>query len=95
MTRKLEDIALYMNRMVLVRKGIVEIKGVQPLDSIRPPGFWDGTIVSAKEKVTEGVLVDHVLGVRLSFGTSRNDMVINVSFLDERWKLRYPGKNEA
>lgn len=90
--RKLEDISLYLNRMILVKKGIVEIKGVQPLDSMRA-GFWDGTILSSKERLVNDVVVDHILKVRLSCGTSRKDIVIDVSFLDDRWRLRYPGKN--
>jgi len=78
-------------RLVLVRQGAVEIRGVQPLVL---DGFWGGSIVAVKPKVKDTRIVDYTMTIKLWYGTARREALIELPYLSDKWKLRFPAKGK-
>lgn len=89
--KDLNDAPGLRHRMVLVRKGAVTISGPQPLET--RSGDWGGLVVAVMAiSGQRRAIVDYTLKIKLSCSTACPDYVIEVSFLDPCWKLRFPEK---
>lgn len=97
MNRDLDKAQYLKHRFVLVRKGALTLRGAQPLDY---NGYWDGTVLTVTPVVSdtpnpsERRIVDYTLKVRLSYGTARTDTDVELSYLSDGWKPRFPEKGE-
>lgn len=80
------------NRMALVRPDKTFDGGIQPLVL---DGMWSGLITDVDPVEKDGVVVDYVLKIKLSFGSARQERWFHTLYSSANWKLRFPGKGEG
>ena len=88
--RALSSAPRAINRVVWVRRDCVPIKGPKPLEY---DGCWEGHVVEAipivrREKAVV-VIVGYTLKIKLSCGTSRDDITIELPYTSPDWKPRF------
>jgi len=67
-----------LNRMVLVRRRAVTLRGPEPLER---DGFWMGVVT----KVT-----DKEVRIKLWCGTARQDLTVTMPIESKEWRIRFP-----